>query len=106
MLGAGGCSLNNPFDDTKTPATEAVRDLSTDVALAVTAAAAIRDQQERLAATVAAFPTFAPFADRFGPVHEAHLAALIAAVPQDVDIEPSAAPHVPAKNPSGARKVA
>lgn len=103
---ATGCSLNNPLSDEKTPATEAVRDLSPDVALAVTAAAAVRTQQELLRATAAVHPALTATTARFAAMHEAHLAALADAVPDRVDLSPTGAPFVPDRDRARARAAA
>lgn len=100
-----GCALNNPFDDSPTPADEAVRDLAPDVALAVTAAAAITEQRAALAAAVALHPALAPLAARFDPVHAAHLEALAEAVPDRVDLTPVTPVPVTGKTPAIVRRV-
>ncbi|WP_183407143.1 DUF4439 domain-containing protein [Nocardioides marmorisolisilvae] len=89
-LGAGaallsGCTLNNPYSSDKTPAAKAVRDLSPDVAVAVKAVVLIRTQVNLLGDTVTAFPSLASRLSGLRTLHQAHLDALIAAVPKRVD---------------------
>lgn len=90
VLGLTGCSLNNPFDDEKTPAAEAVRELAPDVAVAVEAVAAIRTVHELLAQVAAARPALAAETAELKEMHQVHLDALTGAVPDRVDTSPSA----------------
>jgi hypothetical protein len=104
LLGAGagaalltGCSLNNPFDSTKTPAAEAVRDLAPDTAAAVRAVVLIRTQQNAVTNAAAAFGSIAARLAGLRALHQAQLDALIAAVPKRVDTsEAGASLPVPA----------
>ena len=93
LLGAGGaaalllsgCTLNNPYSSDKTPAARAVRDLSPDVAVAVEAVVLIRTQVNLLRDTVTAFGSLAARLAGLQALHQAHLDALVAAVPKRVD---------------------
>lgn len=85
-----GCSLNNPFSDEKVPAAEAVRDLAPDVAVAVEAVTLLLAARAAVEDTVAAHPALRNRLLGLGATHRAHLDALVAAVPDRVDV--SAAP--------------
>ena len=100
LLGAGaaaalvtGCSLNNPFDSTETPAAEAVRNLAPDVAVAVEAVGLLRTNQANLEATQAARPALAKQLSGLADLYRAHLEALVAAVPDGVDTKPAISPR-------------
>jgi hypothetical protein len=80
-----GCTLNNPFDSSKTPAAKAVRDLAPDVAIAVRAVVLIREQQYLLTETVIAFPALATRLAPLRALHQTHIDTLVAAVPKQVD---------------------
>lgn len=86
---AGGCSLNNPFDSTKTPATEAIDDLAPDVALAVTAVGALSQMRSRAHLLVATYPAQRSKVTGLIALHDTHLDALKDAVPSGVDPAPS-----------------
>jgi hypothetical protein len=90
-----GCSLNNPFDQTRTPAAKATGDLTPDVVLAVSAVGLLLDAAAHARAAVAAYPALAPRLSGVIAMHTAHLAALRAAVPAGVDPTPTAAPPSP-----------
>lgn len=96
-LVAAGCSVENPFSDQTTPAAEAVRDLSPDVAVAVEATTLIRGVQAAVGATTTAFPATAPALSGLAAMHAAHLAAVEDAVPDRVDTSAGGAAYqVPA----------
>lgn len=91
--GLSGCTVNNPFDSSKTPAAEAVRDLAPDVGVAVEAVALISQAHSEVAALVTGqlLPvTFLALVDAY----EAYGQALVGAVPDGVDATatPSASP--------------
>jgi len=101
VAGLAGCALNDPLRDHETPAARAVRDLSPDVAVAVQAVTLIRAAQSAVTATGAQHPALAPKVAGLLEAHRAHLAAVVDAVPDGVDTEPSggasyAVPAVPA----------
>jgi hypothetical protein len=87
-VAVAGCSLNNPFGEEKTPATEAVRDLAPDVAVAVQAAALVRATQAAATSTGERHPAIAPKLAGLLAAHRAHLDAVVDAVPDGVDISP------------------
>ncbi len=89
-----GCSLNNPFSTERTPAAEAVRDLSPDVAVAVEAVTLLLAAGAAVEATTAAYPTLDPRLSGFAATHRAHVAALSAAVPDRVDVSTDPTPYV------------
>lgn len=108
-LGAGvgaalltGCSLNNPFDNEKTPAAEAVQDLPPDVATAVQAVALIRTVQANLEATRQAYPGLQKSLAGLTELHAAHLGSLQDAVPDGVDTAPASEPRSVPGTRSGA----
>lgn len=80
-----GCSLNNPLSDERTPAARAVRDLAPDVAVAVEAATLVRGAQRAVASTAERHPQLDATLSELAAVHEAHLAAVVDAVPEGVD---------------------
>ena len=106
-LGVGvvvtGCSLNNPFSEERTPAAEAVRDLSPDVAVAVQAATLVRTAQAAVDDTLARHPALAARLAGLLAAHRAHLAAVVDAVPDGVDTSPgTATPSVVPARPAAA----
>lgn len=101
-----GCSLNNPLDEEKTPAAEAVRDLAPDVAVAVQAATMVRTARAAVAATAERHPALAPRMTELEAVHDAHLAAVAAAVPDGVDTSAAGQePVVPGQRAQALRDV-
>jgi hypothetical protein len=89
-VGLGGCALNNPLSDEKTPAPEAVRDLAPDVAVAVEAVTLVRSARAAVEATGVRHPALAPRLAPLLAVHAAHLHAVVDAVPDGVDTTPAA----------------
>ncbi|MCZ4500893.1 MAG: hypothetical protein JWQ74_3448 [Marmoricola sp.] len=89
-----GCSVQNPFSDRTTPATDALPDLAPDVATAVRAVGLLLVAQARATATATAFPGLRERVDPLVALHRAHAAALQAAVPDGVDARPTATPDV------------
>ena len=88
-----GCAVNNPFDTSKTPAAEAVRDLAPDVGVAVEAVALISQARSEVDALVTGqlLPVlFGDLVDTYAAYEE----ALVGAVPDGVDATatPSATP--------------
>lgn len=80
-----GCTLNNPLTDEETPAAEAVRELDADVAVAVEAVTLVRAAQSAVTRTG---EQHAALVDRLAGLtatHQAHLDALVDAVPDGVD---------------------
>jgi hypothetical protein len=99
LLGAGagaavltGCSLNNPFDTTRTPAAKAVRDLAPDVGIAVQAVALISAAQQELETLVAGRATNAATMSALVAAYQAYADALRGAVPKGVDVTGSPGP--------------
>lgn len=93
-----GCSLNNPLSHEKTPAAEATRDLAPDVAVAVEAATLVRGAQAAATATGSRHADLAVRLTGLLATHQAHLDALVDAVPEGVDTSaPGAAYDVPAR---------
>ena len=87
--GMAGCTLNNPLTTDDTPAAKATRDLAPDVAVAVQAVTLIRAAEAAVRATGDQHPGLA---DRFSGLlqaHQAHLAAVVDAVPGGVDTSPA-----------------
>lgn len=89
-----GCSLNNPFGSERTPASEAVRDLSPDVAVAVEAVTLLLAAGTAVDATVAAYPVLGSRLRGLAATHRAHVDALTAAVPERVDVAAEPVPYV------------
>ncbi len=89
-----GCSLNNPFSTDKTPAAEAVRDLSPDVAVAVEAVTLLLAAGAAVEATAGTHPALSARLTGLTATHRAHVAALSAAVPDRVDVTADPAPYV------------
>ncbi len=86
--------MENPLSSERTPAAEAVRDLSPDVAVAVEATTLIRGMQAAVGATAGAFPGLGPTTAGLAAMHAAHLAAVVDAVPDRVDTSATGAPYV------------
>lgn len=99
-----GCSLRNPFETSRTPAVEAVEDLAPDVALAVTAVAALLEANARAQLLIAEFPAAGEAVTGLITLHTAHLKALTDAVPDSVDPAPQTAPPSPAGTRAAALK--
>lgn len=94
---ASGCALNNPLREERTPAAEAVRDLSPDVAVAVQAVTLIRSAQTAATGTGERHPALASKLSGLQETHTAHLDALVRAVPDGVDTSSTGTPYaVPA----------
>lgn len=100
-LGAGvaavaalaACSVNNPLTDEDTPASEAVRDLEPDVGVAVEAVALVRTAQAAASGTAARHTALAPRLAGLLAAHQAHLDALVDAVPDGVDTSTTGAAY-------------
>jgi len=95
-LGAAltGCSLNNPFSTEKTPSAEAVRDLSPDVAVAVEAVTLLLAATAAVETTAVTYPALSARLTGLVTTHQAHVAALSAAVPDRVDVTADPVPYV------------
>lgn len=89
-----GCSLNNPFSTERTPAAEAVRDLSPDVAVAVEAVTLLLAAAAAVEATATTYPALRARLTGLTATHQAHVAALSAAVPDRVDVTADPDPYV------------
>lgn len=101
---ASGCELNNPYDTDPTTVEEAIDRLDPDVALAVEAVAAIGAAQRLAEATGRRHPTLnAPLAGLLS-MHREHHAALVEAVPDDVDLGAPAQPPAVAARPAAAHR--
>ena len=87
----GGCALNNPLSEERTPAAKAVRDLAPDVAVAVRAVTLVRGAETATAATGEQHPGLAAKLSGLLETHRAHLAAVVDAVPDGVDTTPTPA---------------
>jgi hypothetical protein len=97
VAGAGalaGCALNNPLTTEHTPATEAVRDLAPDVAVAVEAAALVRTAMTAVSHTGERHVALAPRLAGLLATHRAHLDAVVEAVPDGVDTSAGGAAYV------------
>jgi hypothetical protein len=81
----GGCALNNPLSEEKTPAARAVRDLAPDVAVAVEAVTLLRGAETAVTSTSQQHPDLAPRLADLLALHRAHLDAVVRAVPKRVD---------------------
>jgi hypothetical protein len=95
-----GCAVNNPLTEDRTPATKAVRDLAPDVAIAVEAATALHTAAAAVATTGERHPALAAKLAGLRATHDAHLGAVVEAVPAGVDTSPTgngAAYVVPAR---------
>jgi hypothetical protein len=108
-LGAGGvavllsgCALNNPLGDDKTPAADAVRDLTPDVAVAVEAASLIRGAQAAVTSSTERHPALATRLAGLLAMHRAHLDAVVDAVPDGVDTSASPDAYVVPARPARA----
>jgi hypothetical protein len=98
----GGCALNNPLEEHRTPAAEAVRDLAPDVAVAVEAVTLIRGAQVAVTSTGERHPALVPRLAGLVAAHRAHLDALVAAVPDGVDTSATGAAYVVPARPARA----
>jgi hypothetical protein len=108
-LGAGGvavvlsgCALNNPLSNDKTPAAEAVRDMTPDVAVAVEAATLVRSAEAAVTSTGDAHPALAARLAGLLATHRAHLDAVVDAVPDGVDTSASGGAYVVPARPARA----
>lgn len=99
-----GCSLNNPFTTESTPPEEAIDRLDPDIALAVQAVAAIEVALRLVEATGRRHPQVAAELQGLVAMHRAHRAALVEAVPEDVDLQAGAQPAQVAARPKVARQ--
>jgi hypothetical protein len=98
----GGCALNNPLREEKTPAARAVRDLAPDVAVAVQAVVLLRGAESAVITTSSRHPQLAVRLDDVLALHRAHLDAVLAAVPDGVDTSATGAAHVVPARPARA----
>lgn len=101
-LTLAGCSLNNPLSDDKTPASEAVRDLAPDVAVAVEAVTLVRGAQVAAARTGQQHPELASRLADLLATHQAHLDAVVEAVPDRVDTSTGGTAYVVPARPGRA----
>jgi hypothetical protein len=102
-LVASGCALNNPLSSERTPAPEAVRDLAPDVAVAVEAATMVSAARAAVTATAERHVALAPKLAGLLAAHQAHLDAVVDAVPEGVDTSPDlSAPYVVPAGPAPA----
>jgi hypothetical protein len=91
-----GCTLNNPYNSDKVPASQAVADLSPDTAAAVKAVGRIREQAAFLDAVTAKYPGLAQALSSLTALHQAQAAKLLAAVPDNVSTSgPASTTSVP-----------
>lgn len=101
---ASGCTLNNPFDSTKTPAVDAIDNLAPDVALAVTAVGALLEAEAQAQVLITSFPGLRGRVAGLVALHAAHLGALQEAVPSGVDPAPQASAPPPPSTRAAALK--
>jgi hypothetical protein len=101
VVGAG-CSLNNPLHEERTPAADAVRDLSPDVAVAVEAVTLLRGAESAVTGTGERHPALATRLAGLLATHRAHLDAVVAAVPDGVDTSATGPPYVVPPRPAAA----
>lgn len=93
-LGAlSGCDLNNPLTEEEAPAAEAVRELDADVAVAVEAVTLVRTAQSAVSRTGEVHPALTGRLAGLVATHQAHLDALVDAVPEGVDTTAPGAPY-------------
>jgi hypothetical protein len=97
-----GCALNNPLTDEKTPAAEATRDLAPDVAVAVEAVTLVRGAQAAARSTAQRHTALAQGLTGLLAAHQAHLDALVHAVPEGVDTSAPGAAYVVPPGPKAA----
>jgi hypothetical protein len=107
VAAVAGCTLNNPLTADDTPAAKATRDLAPDVAVAVRAVTLIRAAEAAATATGEQHPGLADRLTGLRRAHQAHLAALVDAVPHGVDTSPTdgASSAVPATGPGALAEV-
>lgn len=103
-LALGACSLNNPYNEDATPPEEAIERLDPDIALAVEAVAALGVAQRLVEATGRRHPKLAAELQGLLALHRAHHAALVEAVPDDVDLTAGTQPAQVAPRPDVARQ--
>lgn len=103
-LALGGCRLNNPFSSASTPPTEAIDELDPDIGLAVEAVTKIEVALRLVQATARRHPRMAAEVQGLVALHQAHRAALVEAVPDDVDLEAGVQPTQVAARPAVARQ--
>lgn len=98
----GGCALNNPLSDDKTPTTRAVRSVARDVAVALDAITLLRGALTAVASTGERHPALAPRLADLLALHQAHLAAVVDAVPEGVDTTATGPAYVVPAGPAPA----
>jgi hypothetical protein len=98
----GGCALNNPLSEDRTPAARAAPDLAPDVAVAVEAATLVRRAQAAVRSTGELHPQLAPRLAGLAAMHQAHLDALVDAVPDGVDTSAAGPAYVVPARPARA----
>jgi len=102
-LATGGCTLDNPLDeDRPTPAAQAVRTLSPDVAVAVEAVTLLRSAESAVTSTGERHPALVARLAGLLDTHRGHLAAVVDAVPDGVDTTASGAPYAVPERPAPA----
>lgn len=101
-VATGGCTLNNPLREDKTPAAEAVHNLAPDVAVAVEAVTLVRGAQAAVSSTGVRHAGLAPRLAGLTAMHRAHLDAVVDAVPDGVDTTATGAPYVVPARPAAA----
>jgi hypothetical protein len=99
---AGGCALNNPLSDEQTPAARAVRDLAPDVAAAVEAVTLVRGAQAAVRSTGEEHPQLGSRLAGLSEMHQAHLDAVVKAVPEGVDTSAAGAAYAVPTRPAAA----
>jgi hypothetical protein len=102
LVGVGGCALNNPLREERTPAARAARDLDPDVAIAVQAVTLVRTAQAAVGRTVELHPRLGSRVAALTAMHAAHLDALVDAVPDGVDTSAAGPAYVVPTRPARA----
>jgi len=101
-VSAGGCAVNNPLTEERTPAARATRDLDPDVAVAVAGVTLVRGALAAVTATGQSHPALGGRLAGLVAMHQAHLSALVDAVPHGVDTSATGPAYVVPPRPAAA----
>jgi hypothetical protein len=94
--------VNNPLTEEETPAARAVRDLAPDVAVAVEAVTLVRGAEAAVRSTGEERPALGGRLAGLLAMHQAHLDALVEAVPKGVDTSATGPAYVVPPRPAPA----
>ena len=101
-VAVGGCAFNNPLSEEQTPAARATPDLEPDVAVAVAGVTLVRGALAAVTATGQSHPALGGRLAGLVAMHQAHLSALVDAVPHGVDTSATGPAYVVPPRPAAA----